>query len=143
MNLAENPYQPPDKPEQIRVPKAINWRLFWLLNIGLVGALVTLILAAFLWSRFEQAQVEQQLGGRYATYDHEYEVHVYPINGLIILALVFAVPNLVLSDNLRGEPDGGHKECNDRNKKQYEKPKRPCVRRGSRLLITDFTSTPN
>jgi hypothetical protein len=48
-----------------------------------------------------------------------------------------------VSGNLRGEPDGGHKEYNDRNAKQHEKPKRRSVRRCSRLLIAEFTSTPN
>ncbi len=64
------------------------------LNITIAAALGTLVLISFLWAKYEQAQAAQQVGRRYASYDHEY--HFYPINGLILLALVFVIPNVVL-----------------------------------------------
>lgn len=94
MNQKRNPYDPPTATGQTRAKSAINGRLFLFVNIGLVCALAMIGLASFLWAKFEDAQVQQQLGGRYATYDHEYEF--YPISGLIVLALFFVVPNLIL-----------------------------------------------
>ena len=92
----ENPYQPPTASERLPRNTRVNWKQFGWLNISIGAALVVWVLASFLWAQYEQYQVEQQLGRRYASYDHEYEHHFYPMNGLILLALVFAIPNLAL-----------------------------------------------
>lgn len=53
-----------------------------------------LFLASLLWFAYDDAQVRQQLGRRYVSYDREFEFH--PASGMIQLALFFALPNLVL-----------------------------------------------
>ena len=89
-----NPYQPPTDSEPLLAQRAISGKLFVWLNIAIAATLAILVLFAFLWAKYDEAQMAQQLGNRYVIYDHEY--HVYPVNGIILLALVFGIPNVIL-----------------------------------------------
>jgi len=89
-----NPYQPPTDSEPLLVQRAISGKLFVWLNIAIAATLAILVLFAFLWAKYDEARMAQQLGNRYVTYDHEY--HVYPVSGIILLALVFGIPNVIL-----------------------------------------------
>ncbi len=90
----ENPYQTPADSGRLLINNRVDWKQFGWLNFAIATALGVLILASFLWSRYQWYRLEQQLGSRYVSYDHEY--HFYPINGLIFVATVFAIPNIVL-----------------------------------------------
>ena len=79
------------------------------------ATLVAMVGVSFLWSRIELWQMETQLGRRYATYDHEYTTHFDPFAGLILIATIFAVANLVYfaikrSNINEGLPDPANKK---------------------------------
>ena len=90
----QNPYHPPTNSESLPTKTSLDWKPFVWLNIANAVALAVVVLISFLWAKYEQAQLAQKLGRRYASYDHEYQI--YPINGLILLALIFTIPNVVL-----------------------------------------------
>jgi len=92
MNHSENPFQPPTNPGQKSTGMAINWGAFWLLNIGIVIALAAFILISLAPVYYAD---QQQLGRRYATYDHEITHHIYPTGALIALFLILAITNFL------------------------------------------------
>ena len=93
MSQQENPYQAPTDLDQRQNNRSISWKSFWILNIGIFLALATVILISFAWDAFEHIQRTNQLGNRYVSYDHQYEVR--PFAGLVVLAVVFGIPNLL------------------------------------------------
>ena len=96
MNQHKNPYQSPksdsDEPTIVR---SLKWRGVVKFNCMVAATLVAMVGVSFLWSRIELWQMEAQLGRHYATYDHEYTTHFDPFAGLILIATIFTVANLV------------------------------------------------
>ena len=92
MPNSKNPYQSlktPPVPKNKKTP----WVSFTKLNITIATTLPIILLLSFLWADYQANLLEQRLE-RYATYDHEY--HFNPIGGVILLVLIFAIPNIAL-----------------------------------------------
>ncbi|MFT5303851.1 MAG: hypothetical protein ACI87E_002093 [Mariniblastus sp.] len=89
----KNPYRSPRDHKLSSSNKKVDWKSLALLNIATAGILATLILSSFLWNQYERAARQEVLGRRYAVYDVEHNFNVG--NGLIMLAVVFAVANVV------------------------------------------------
>lgn len=93
MTNHQNPYQTPTEPAVLPARTGVSWKSFVRLNVAVAIALGVLVLVSLAWAKYEQFQMSQRVG-RYTTYDHEY--HFYPMRGLILLALIFAIPNIAL-----------------------------------------------
>ncbi len=93
MRNSENPYTPPSGFELLSRKWKVNWKLFVVLNVAIALAVAVLVLTSIAWANYSETQLHQELGRRYASYDREYVF--YPLNGLIMLAAIFAIPNIV------------------------------------------------
>ncbi len=95
MNPTNNPYRPPNEPRVSQSTLPINWKSFCLFNLGILAVLVALAFISFAWAQYQEEIVSQQLGRRFASYDEEFHTVIHPVNGFIVIAVVFAVANLV------------------------------------------------
>ena len=92
MKESENPYHPPVAAKRVL---GFNWKWLGLLNLAIICSIGALIFCSMLWAKYTEAQIEQQIGRRYASYDAEFVAVIDPIVGLILLFLVFAIPNAI------------------------------------------------
>ena len=105
MKESENPYHPPVGAER---RLGFSWRWLVILNVAIVSSIGILISASLLWAKYTEAQVDRQIGRRYASYDAEFEVVFDPTAGLVLLALVFAIPNAIFIIAQFRRPRGSH-----------------------------------
>ena len=89
----DNPYASPT-PDSLRAKSRGGVQPFIWLNLVITITIAVLVFASFYW--FSQMQKEPPLNGRYATYDREVEVVYDPLSGIIMLLILFAIPNIVL-----------------------------------------------
>ena len=103
MKDSENPYLSPVGAERV---EGFNWKWLGLLNLAIVSSIGALIFCSLLWAKYSEAQIEQEIGRRYTSYDAEYSVVIDPIAGLILLVLVFAIPNAIFAITQFRSPEG-------------------------------------
>ena len=95
MNQTDNPFQSPKNGGNYIRDGGTNWRSGALFNASVLGALALLIALSATWSWFQSAQMEQSLGRRYASYDHEYSVHINWATCAVMVGGIFAIANIV------------------------------------------------
>jgi len=94
MNQTDNPFESPKSGgAQVR-HGGINWRSVALFNASVLGTLFLLFAVSAAWPWIQSTRMEPALGGRYASYDHEYSVHVNWIACAAIMGGIFAIANI-------------------------------------------------
>ena len=94
MNQTDNPFQAPKSGGAHARDGGVNWRSVALFNVSVLGTLALLVAVSAAWSWFQSTQMEQTLGRRYASYDHEYSVHVNWAACAAMIGGIFAIANI-------------------------------------------------
>ena len=94
MNQIDNPFESPKSGGMNTNDGGINWRSVALFNVSVLGTLFLLVAVSAAWSWIQSTRLEQALGRRYASYDHEYSVHVNWIAAAAIIGGIFAFANI-------------------------------------------------
>jgi len=94
MTQIDNPFESPKRYDEKIRDGGTKWRSVALFNTWVLGTLFLLAAVSSAWSWIQSTRMEQALGRRYISYDHEYTIHVNWIACAAIIGGIFAIANI-------------------------------------------------